>query len=268
MENCLKTQLKAVVNNNNLERLGEININISSGNSININSAWFKSNPTVFLKSGEVSCTIGGEPVTLPVTLTTSQVLTISASTDAVVGYTDKLKQYRLNLGTTNNWRVDTKVFEYSPLDYVIIQIKSVTGDIKYIFKSSNTQAEIQIGYIDSGSYLYGDIRTFGRCLSCNALTLRYQSGIHGPLEDLVAEYVHNGRNNTSIATYLIDGIFSFKEIPLANVPNSNIPLSWGTNSINNQYVDISYNSIETTISIDAEGNWSYVNPDKSKYTG
>lgn len=199
MEKCLVTKLNGVVDGN-LPKLGQVSINVASGKSIEIKRSLFNADADVWLVSGNVSCTIGGSSVSLPHKLVSSEQLTITASADSVVAFTSVYDFKVFDLGTSNDWNVDTESFKYSPITWAAVGgCKLFHGDIKYLFKKGNVQTSVTIENDVLGDNLYGDIKYLGNCTSATLIEVRYQSGLFGSIESLVAKFRENEKTTGSI---------------------------------------------------------------------
>lgn len=246
MENCLVTALKGTVNNPNLIKIGEIAVHIAAGQSISVKKNNFTTTPVVRVISGNATVTDG----------TTN--ISVTAVTGSVVGITSKYNIRTLELDATNDWNIDTQVFEYSPLVWVSVSNTNLLhGDIKYLYKQGNTQTGTTIGSPSMIPNIYGDISVFGNCLSMNTIELRYSSKIYGVLEDMVARFVVNGKTTGNITVKLPTALGNFKfNSNNVTTPVEGTTLSWEPSGAN---ISISFGGVTTVITVNADGTWTRV---------
>jgi len=237
MENCLVTKLKAVVNNSDLMKIGELDISLPAGAFITIYKNWINSPITVSVKSGTATALDEDDnSIPLPDTLQPSALNVrhrYDATTDCVLCITKVYNFKILDLPQAAYWDIDVEAFKYSPITYFTQSNNPyVHGDIKYVYKQGNTQTNIGIGHPSESNYgnLYGDISVFGDCLSLTSLTVRYQSGITGTIESMVHKYRENNRTTGSMTISVpTSGIITFNG---AGITGNNKTLSWDATTI------------------------------------
>lgn len=249
-KNCLVTALKGTVANPNLSKIGEIIVPIAAGTNISVRKSNFTTPPVIRVVSGNATVTEAGTGINI--------VINVTAVTDSVVGITSKYNITQLTLNATNDWNIDTQVFEYSPLLWAAISNTNlIHGDIKYLYKQGNTQTAIAVGSSSMLPNIYGDIAVFGNCLSMTSLGMRYTSKIYGVLEDMVAKFVVNGKTSGNINIILPNALGNFK-FNSNNVTTTveGTALSWEPSGAN---TSISFDDVTTVITVNADGTWTRV---------
>ena len=120
------------------------------------------------------------------------------------------------------------------------------------------------------GLPVIGNISDFGKLSSLSSFSLAVspsRKDFIGNIEDFVVMAFADNSSKTITISY-----FNCQRTYYKGSRNNsgirNFTLTWGPNAVNGAYTDISFNGVETTINITAQGNWAYVNSDKSKYTG
>ena len=288
MGNCLETQLKERVNNDNLILFKAAKFitaakTIGSSDKIEINN-----NNACIVKAmnGSFSTSVGGAQETSK-NYDASQNITLYGSpSGSTLNITEKygLNIFRCSASTVMS--VDLDEFKYctSLTDF---RVNNANGSISAVSNlTSLTRLELgganlngnlsslssltnltilQLGPM-AVCYVTGNIASLGNLTKLTRLSVRSRE-IEGNIESLVAGFVHNGKS-TNTSTFFLGSILgnvTYKTAAL-NIDGSN--LSWGPNAVNSLYTDIAYDSKETTIAVNAQGGWSYVNQDMSKYTG
>lgn len=246
MGNCLKTQLKGVVDNPNLPFFGKgiIEVNAASSTTIKLRIDGGTSYLDVV---GEGTITNEGTTGTHVLCYSDTNV-TLSAGQYKVLF--DKYKAI-VSMAETNNVRIDTDDFEYVTSDVTeVFYARSLRGDIKYfnslplltrLYATNCNELTGDIKDLLLTNLVYftvaqtnvgGDISNLARNLSLEEISIA-NSKLYGSIEGLVTAF----RNNSKVSGSLTMGNLgygnnniSWKGVKI--VAQDNCSLSWTASTI------------------------------------
>lgn len=262
-KDCLVTQLKGTVNNNNLPELGKL---VYSG--VDIVAIRFAGTAgSISWVNGQVTNTAGTVTYESPIAISAS-----AASRRFVPGGSNAKIVLENKYALTHiAWPCDLNELKYCG-NLIIVGVApldgyKMRGDIANLALLSNLEEFIS-ECNNVSELLYGDIKVFGGLTKIKNLNFRRQAGIYGAFEDVIAGQIHNGRTGAVKAT----GI----EIKSLNSSLVNITFKgvyfgyangyfvWSATGNTNEYLIEYYNSSDVKqtdelITVDANGDWEVV---------
>lgn len=266
MENCLVTTLKGIIDNDKLDYLGTIHVTCKTD-----------ADSDIYMSK------LSGKDVTVKVLtdgITITHVIgdngSLIDSKNALLP--DNASGVRVRFSAANT---DVELLIRNKYYVTTLQgIQAIHGNIKacyellsFYFDNRYNTANLNVSQLSDSENLsklqlssgwFGNIKEVAVKEDLTYCVLS-RSNISGAVEDFVAVRKHLAQDSGNISMNVTLTHITFK----AEVcQEANTPLIWQPNSVNSSYTDISHDNRETTIIVDANGNWTYANSDMSKYNG